>query len=181
MKLKKVVFILITLIVILLVAALFISNKYDVERSIVINKPKAEVFDYLRYIKNYEKFVKWKDIHSGRRNVYKGIDGEIGYIFFWTNVNGVKTTGEQEIMNIDEGHRLDFELRFLEPFEAIIPSSMITETIDANNTKVIWLTNGELSYPLNIVLMFYYYGEKIGDDLSIGLNNLKVILEDSNE
>ncbi len=180
-KLKRVVLTLITSIIILLIVAAFTTKKYDVVRSIVINKPKAEVFNYIKYLENHKNFIIWKDLPGDTTWVYKGRDGEIGYIFFWKNVKGVKTVGEKEIIDINEGRRLDFELRFLEPFEAIIPSSLNTESVGPDKTKVTWATNGKLSYPINIVLVFYDYGAKIGDDLSVGLNNLKVILEDSNE
>ena len=49
---KKVLIVLAVLIAILLIAALFISKDYAVERQITINKPKAEIFNYVKYLKN---------------------------------------------------------------------------------------------------------------------------------
>ena len=180
-KLKKVAATLITSIIILLVVALFTTKKYDVVRSIVINKPNAEVFNYIKYLENHNNFIIWTDLTKDTTWVYKGKDGEVGYTSFWKNNSGVKTEGEKEITRIDQDERFDFELRFLYPFDLVISSHMTTESLGANKTKVTWTTNKELPYPKNIILVFYDYGARLGNDVLKGLNNLKVILEDTDK
>jgi len=48
-----------TLIAIVLIVALFIKKDYTVEREIIVDKPKQEVFDYMRHLKNQDHYSKW--------------------------------------------------------------------------------------------------------------------------
>ena len=51
----SIVFIIIVIVILLpFVIALFVSKEYSVEAGIVINKPKHEVFDYLKIVENQE-------------------------------------------------------------------------------------------------------------------------------
>ncbi len=53
------------LIVLILIVALFTKKEYTVEREITIDKPKQQVFNYIKYLKNQENYSKWvmKDPH----------------------------------------------------------------------------------------------------------------------
>lgn len=53
---KRLLFAVIALVAILLIVALFVKKEYKVERSVTINQPKAQVFDYIKYIKNQNEF-----------------------------------------------------------------------------------------------------------------------------
>ncbi len=56
--LKKIIIVLGVIIAILLLVALFVKKDYAVEKEIVINKPKTEVFEYIKYLKNQDNFSK---------------------------------------------------------------------------------------------------------------------------
>lgn len=83
-------------------------------------------------------------------------------------------TGDKKIT---EGERIDFELRFIKPFEATEPAYMTTEAVNENQTKVVWGFSGHMNYPMNLMLLFMDMEEMIGGDLETGLNDLKTILE----
>ena len=85
--------------------------------------------------------------------------------------------GEQEIIKITEGKRIDFKLRFFKPFEATEPAFMTTDSISDNQTKVTWGFNGKMNYSMNIMFLFMDFEQMIGDDLQLGLTNLKTELE----
>ena len=85
--------------------------------------------------------------------------------------------GEQEILNTFDGERIDFELRFLRPFEATEPADMVTESIAVNQTLVKWGFSDHMDYPMNLMFLFIDFEKMIGNDLQQGLNELKVILE----
>ncbi len=108
---------------------------------------------------------------------YRGTDGTVGFVSHWESDNEEVGWGEQEIKKITEGERIDFELRFLKPFEATEPAYMATESINENQTKVKWGFSGHFSYPMNLMLLFYDMEKMIGDDLQNGLGKLKEILE----
>lgn len=174
---KKILLGIIGIIVLLLIIALFVKKEYGVEREITINKPKQEVFDYLKMLKNQDNFSVWAKRDPNMKKEYRGTDGTVGFVSAWDSENKHVGKGEQEIKNITEGERLDFELRFLKPFEATDNAFMTTEALSDNQTKVKWGFNGKMAYPMNLMLLFMNMDEMLGKDLQEGLNNLKAILE----
>lgn len=164
------------IIALLLVVAAFARKKYSVERSIVINKPVAEVFDYVKHIKNQDKYSKWVMTDPNMQRSFRGTDGTVGFVYGW-NGNKQAGEGEQEIIRIDEGKRIDTEVRFIRPFAAVGQIPLIVEEQSPNQTKVRWGMKSEMKYPMNIMLVLFGLENALGKDLDISLNNLKNILE----
>ncbi len=175
--LKKLLIIIAILIATPLIAAIFIEKSYDVERNVVINQPKNVVFDYIKMLKNQDDFSKWAQMDPDMEKSYRGTDGEVGFVSAWNSENPDVGTGEQEIIAIKEGQRIDFELRFIKPFEANEPAFMTTTSFSEQRTKVTWGFSGHMDYPMNILFLFMDFERMIGDDLQTGLDNLKVVLE----
>ncbi|SFE96477.1 Polyketide cyclase / dehydrase and lipid transport [Chitinophaga sp. CF118] len=166
--------IIIALIVLLLIVALFIKKKYTIEREIVINKPKQEVFNYIRMLKNQDYFSKWVMTDPNMKKEFKGTDGTVGFVYAWEG-NKQAGKGEQEITKIMEGERLDVEVRFKKPFEAIAQTPFTTSAVTENQTKLTWGMSSEMKYPMNIMCLFT--DNMLGKDLELSLANLKNILE----
>ncbi|PWV53505.1 SRPBCC family protein [Chitinophaga sp. S165] len=175
--LKKILLVIVVLVVILLIVAAFTKKRYAVEREIVINKPKQEVFDYVKLLKNQDNYSKWAMMDPAMKKTYTGTDGTVGFISAWESDKKDVGKGEQEIKKITEGERLDFELRFIKPFEATEHAYMLTEAASPASTKVKWGFDGHMNYPMNLMLLCMDFEKMIGDDLQTGLNNLKTNLE----
>ncbi len=175
--LKKVLIALGVLIAIPLILAAFTKKEYAVEKEVTINKSKQEVFDYIKSLKNQEKFSKWASMDPDMERTYSGTDGTVGFVAGWKSDNPDVGVGEQEIISIKNGERIDFELRFMEPFEASDKAYMTTESVGNNQTKVKWGFNGRMDYPMNFMMVFMDMEEMIGNDFAIGLENLKGNLE----
>ncbi|MBP6334494.1 MAG: SRPBCC family protein [Bacteroidia bacterium] len=175
--LKKILIVLAVLIAIPLIVALFVKKDYAVEREITINKPVQEVFDYVKYIKNQDYYSKWNQLDPGMKKSYTGTDGTPGFISAWESTHENVGVGEQEIIKITEGERIDMKLRFKVPFEAEDDAYMTTTGIDSSSTKVAWGFKGTFPYPMNIMGLIMDMETMIGGDLEVGLNNLKAVLE----
>lgn len=176
--LKKILIVVAILIAIPLIAAIFMKKDYTVEREIVINKPKTEVFEYIKYLKNQDNFSKWAKMDKNMKKSYEGTDGQIGFVSAWDSKNENVGKGEQEILKITEGERIDFELRFIKPFEATESAYMTTESENNGaSTEVTWGFSGHMAYPMNFMLLFMDFEKMIGGDLDTGLKNLKKELE----
>lgn len=163
------------LIVLLLIIALFVKNESVIEREIIINKPNAEVFDYVKYIKEQDKYNKWVMTDPGMKKTFTGIDGTIGFIYAWDSQNKGAGKGEQEIKNIIDGEKVDLEIRFERPFKGVSNSTIQTQTVSEKQTKVKWTFRSNSKYPIN--LMSALLEGALGKDLEKSLNNLKNILE----
>jgi len=82
-KLKNAFFSILILIAIPLVIALFIDNEYKVENEIIIQQPKAVVFDYVKSLRNQDRFNKWANIDPNIKKTYSGTDRTVGFVSAW--------------------------------------------------------------------------------------------------
>jgi len=161
------------IIALLFIISLFMKKEHYVRREIIINAPRQKVFDYLKLIKNQEQFNKWAKA-GDRKTETKGTDGTAGFIYAWSG-NKNAGEGEKEIKNIVEGERIEIEIRFRKPFTAIAHFKIITESLSAGQTKVIWSNRSSLNYPLNIMVPMVE--KSLAKDMDESLNKLKNILE----
>ena len=149
----------------------------DKIREVTINKPVDSVFKYVKYLKNQNEFSVWANIDPNMKSTFTGTDGAVGAISAWESKVKEVGIGEQEITKINEGKRLDFELRFKEPMNDTAMGFMSTEMVSENQTKVKWGINGIIPYPINLMLPFMKMDQMIGNDLQKGLENLKAKME----
>jgi hypothetical protein len=162
------------IIALLLIIALFMKREHYVNREIIINAPRQKVFDYVKLLKNQEKFSKWAGADPDRKKEFKGTDGTVGFIYAW-NGNKNAGEGEKEIKNIIEGKRVETEIRFVKPMAAIACVIMETESLSDNQTKVCWSNASTLKYPLNIMVPMVE--KMLAKEMDISLSTLKNILE----
>lgn len=166
--------ILLSIVALLLFAALFMKRTHYVKREIIIHAPNQKVFDFLKLLKNQDKFNKWAKEDPSRNWNYKGTDGTVGFVISW---NGNKNVGEgeKEIMNIVEGKRIETQIRFVRPMKTTADIVMETEPISDNQTKVSMSNAGSLKYPVNIMIPLV---EKMfPKDMDSSLLMLKTLLE----
>ncbi|KIO77119.1 polyketide cyclase [Pedobacter lusitanus] len=174
---KTILTILVLLIVIVLVVAAFMKKDYSVERDVTIKKPKQEVFAYLVLLKNHNNFTKWASMDPKMKQEFKGTDGTVGFTSSWdSNMENVGK-GEQTISKINDGERIDYNLHFIKPFDANATAYLETTAPSANQTKVRWVFEGKMNYPMNIMCLFMNMDKSLGADLQTGLDNLKNVLE----
>ena len=175
--LKIIGLVLVSLLVLVLITGLFVNGKYDVEREVTINKPKQEVFDYIKYLKNQDNFSVWAKIDPAMKREFRGEDGTVGFVSAWDSENPDAGKGEQKIIKISEGERIDYELHFIEPFESTDFAYLTTEAVNDSVTTVKWGFDGKMKYPMNLMMLFMDMEEMLAPDLQNGLDNLKTLLE----
>ena len=157
--LKKIFMALGILIALALVAALFISKDYSIEKEVIINKPRQEVFDYIKLLKNQTYYSTWTLMDPKMTSEFSGTDGAPGFIHSWKSE--MLGDGEQEIKKITEGERMDSELRFKGMFASTAPAYLSVESISDTQTKVKWAMKGHMAYPTNFMQVFISMEDKI--------------------
>ena len=162
-----------------MVIALFVDNDYNVENQILIQQPKEDVFTYVKSIQNQDKFSNWANIDPNIKKSYSGTDRSASFVSAWESDHPEVGKGEQEIIKITEGQRIDFEFRFFEPFAGVYTGYMITEAVSAAETKVRWGFDGRMDYSFNLMLLTSSFQNTMKKDFGIGLQNLKEQLEPS--
>ncbi|CAG5005231.1 hypothetical protein DYBT9275_03543 [Dyadobacter sp. CECT 9275] len=173
---KKVFYAIFALIAIILIAAFLMPKEYGVEKEIVINKARPEVFNFLKSLENQEKWSVWAKLDPAMKKEYKGNPGTVGSVYRWEG-NDQVGVGEQEIKKIIEGERIDTELRFIKPIESTSDAYLITESRDSTQTLVKWGFKGSMPIPMNIMIPFLGIEKSVGEDFENGLKNLKTLLE----
>lgn len=171
--LKRILIVIVILVAMPFVIALFINKEYDVTREIVVNKPRAEVFDYVKHIKNQDYYSVWNMADPTMKKKFTGTDGTVGFIYHWDGNDDVGE-GKQQITAISEGERVDMDLKFIRPFDGDAHTYMATKDT-TGGTKVIWNMKGYSNYPMNIMNLFM--NKQLGGAFEEGLTNLKNNLE----
>jgi uncharacterized protein YndB with AHSA1/START domain len=100
------------IIALLLIIGLFSKKGYVIERSVLINKPQQEVFNYMKLMKNQDYFSKWVMKDPGMKKDFRGTDGTDGFVYAWDSTNKNAGKGEMEIKKIKGEERIDMEIRF---------------------------------------------------------------------
>jgi len=174
MKTIKIIFIVIGVIVVIpLAIAVFVNTEYHVKRDVIIDKPRNEVFNYVRFLKNQDRFNKWVMADPEMQKDFRGTDGAVGCVYYW---NGEKAgKGEQELIRIVEGERIECAIRFIKPFENTANAQITTSEITPNKTRVTWGMTGTNAYPMNFMNLFI--NNLLGGDLNESLCALKNVLE----
>src|SRR5690554_8008509 len=124
--LKYLLFTVLGIIALALIVALFVPKDFANEGDIVINKPKQEVFDYIKYVKNQDNFGVWQLSDPDMETTSEGEDGTVGFKYSWDSKELGK--GAQVITNIVEGERMKprwFFLNFIK--NAIKPNFFVEE------------------------------------------------------
>lgn len=162
------------LITLIFIVALVVKRSYQITCETSISAPLPIVFAYVKQLKNQDNFNKWVMADPNMQRNFKGTDGTVGFIYAW-NGNNQAGEGELEITELVEHKSVASEIRFVRPFKSVGYIQMYTEAISTNTTKVTWSNQGEMKYPLNILLPMVT--KMLGKDMQTSLGNLKSILE----
>ena len=139
-----------SLVALFFIVGLFLKKEFEVKGEVVIDKPRKEVFDYVKLLKNQDHYNQWVMADPDMKKEFKGTDGTVGFVYGWDG-NKKVGTGEQIIKAISEDERIDAELRFIKPFESVCGATMITTFVSESKTRVRWSMTGSVPYPRNIM------------------------------
>ncbi len=175
----KIPIVIAVIVAIPLIIALFRKDDYLVIREVVINRPKQDVFNYIKLVKNQTNYNKWVMMDPNAKLDFTGTDGTEGFVFAWDSENKNAGKGTQTITKIVEGNRIDLGLHFIKPFEGNSNAYLTTDSVAANQTKVKWGFAGQMKYPMKVIGVFMNMEKMMGKDLQTSLDNLKGVLEKS--
>ena len=175
--LKRIGFVLLFVLSMILIAGLFIKQDYTIAREITINKPNDSIFDYIKYLKNQDNYSVWNRKDPKSIKNYSGQDASVGFQSSWDSQDPNIGAGTQEIVKIVDNKRLDMEIRFKRPMTSIATAFMQTDKISDTKTKVIWSFSGKFDYPVNAIMPIIGVKKMLGNDMQKSLDDLKVLLE----
>jgi uncharacterized protein YndB with AHSA1/START domain len=171
-----IVLVLVGLVALFFMIALFAKKGYVIERSVLISKPKQEVFNYVKLLKNQDHYSKWVMKDPGMKKEFRGTDGTEGFVYAWNSTDKNAGEGEMEIKKITEGARIYSEIRFERPMKTVSQAIMETESAGAQ-TNVKWSFISQMKYPFNALMVIVPLEKMLGKDMEESLALLKKNLE----
>lgn len=169
-----IIYILAGLIAVLLIAAALMPKIYNVERTIVINRPVTDVMSRISDMNYYSQWNPWQKSDPTAKSTITGTAATPGHKYAWT---GKKVgVGSLTLQRIDDKH-IHFELEFVKPWKSKAKDNWMFEPWgDGNETKVTWQNSGDLPWPM-ARLMGPMINKNLNHQFEQGLNNLKKMVE----
>jgi effector-binding domain-containing protein len=176
MKLVKFALLAVTALLVLVVAAaLVLPRSILVERSETIQAPASAVFPHIRYFELRQGWSPWRELDPAMRELIIGPDGITGTVYHWEG-NEAVGSGDEEIVGVDENHRVDTVLRLRGPFTVEAESWLVLEP-QGKVTRATWGYHGGIPPFLNVLAPFIDFDQAIGSDFEKGLRRLKELVE----
>ena len=159
---------------ILLLGAIM-PSRYNVEKTIVINKAINEVMDKVGNLNFYAQWNPWQQMDAAATRKIIGAPKTTGHSYSW---HGKKAgEGSLTITSVDDSH-IYFDLEFLKPWKSHAKDNWSFERSSANETKVTWHNSGDLPWPM-ARLMGPLINKNLNHQFEKGLENLKRMVEGS--
>lgn len=172
-----IIYIILGLALLLFVLSSISPKTYQAERSIRINRPLEEVYQFVSLLRNQDLWAKWNTMDPHMKKTYQGEDGKIGFRSIWESDNKQVGAGQQTITVLDEKDAVYTKLEFFRPFKSESDAYIKTRQVDESTTDVFWGFTGEMRTPMNVMLLFMNMDKMIGKDFEEGLVKLKEVLE----
>jgi len=168
------IYILLGIIAILLVASALMPKAYNVEKSIIIKKPSAEVKNRVGNLNDYATWNPWQQTDPSASKMITGSPNTPGHKYAW---EGKKVgVGSLTINKIDDKY-IHFDLEFLKPWKSKAKDNwMFEQWGDGGETKVTWQNSGDLPWPM-ARLMGPMINKNLNHQFVVGLENLKKMCE----
>jgi len=141
----------VSIIALLLLAAAIMKKEISISSEIIINRSQAEVFNYIKHIKNQEHYSKWVMADPNSKITYTRTDGTVGFKSAWNRQMKNVGVGEQEITKITEGIGYDVILRFEKPFKGTSYANTTTQKTSDNQTKLTTTFSSTTPFPMNLM------------------------------
>jgi len=148
--------------------ALLISKSYSAEGSTIINRPKNDVYEYVKYLRNQENYSTWFNIEKDIHKNYKGVDGTVGSTLEWRGHELGK--GKLTVTKMTK-NSIEYDLIVNDKTSSKV--YILFKEIKANQTSVTWKIDGNIPYPMNAFSKFL----NLDQDFQQGVDNLKIVLE----
>lgn len=171
--LKRCLIGLLFIIVFLMIVGMFLPSKFEVQRSITINKTPQEIYPLIVDLKQWKKWGVWFQRDPDMVVSYSGPNQGLGMKSSWQSA--LEGSGEMTITAVSKDQKVTYDLYFPE-FE-MGSTGELTLTQDNGTTTVTWRDYGDVgSNPVNRYFAMMM-DSLIGPDFEKGLENLKAVAE----
>jgi hypothetical protein len=167
------VYIFIGLVTLILIISAILPKTFNIEKTIVIDRPTADVMSRVADLNYYSKWNPWQQSDATATSKITGMPATPGHQYSWV---GKKVgVGSLTLQSIDQGH-IHFDLEFIKPWKSKAKDNWAFESIGNGQTKLIWQNRGQLPWPI-ASLMGPLIIKNLNYQFDQGLANLKNMCE----
>lgn len=165
--------------IILIILAIFfiggtlLPKTYSIHRSILINAPDSVVYMNVADMNNFLKWNPWLKTEPSAKVTISGPSAAPGNLWEWQGEE--LGMGQMELIRVNPYSSLEYELKFLEPFESSAISTFSFEKT-AEGTNVVWGLQGE-AQNMGDRWMGLFMDMMMDKDFTNGLQSLKELSE----
>ena len=167
--------IILVIVLFILIAGLFVSKTFSINKSVVINAPVEKVWSNVNSLQAMTKWSPWLDADPNVKTSFEGQDGVEGAVYKWAGNKDVGS-GTQTITKVEAPKRIDSRLHFIEPFEGNADTYVLLSN-EGSATKASWSFETSYKYPMNVMQLFFNMEDMIGQQFDKGLSRLKKLSE----
>lgn len=173
--LKYLLYALVTIIGIALISAALLPKEYTVSVSETIQKPKSQVYDYLKLFANQKEYSEWTKPDPNLKPTITGTDGTVGSKSSWKSDNNNVGEGSQTITAMTDD-QIDIDIEFIKPMagQAKVKNKFQSKDSTATTVTVEFFTKAPFPMNLPSTLFGKPMIEKTEKQI---LKNVKQILE----
>lgn len=169
--------ILIALAVILGVFIIFVATRpshFHYERSDLIHAPAEKIFPYLSQFHKGNEWSPYEQKDPTMKITIEEPDGQIGSRMSFESKNAGR--GNLEILKLNPNELVELRLTMTEPIQGvnIVHYKLVPE---ADGTRFIWSMEGESGFFGKLFAVFVDCEKMMADDFSLGIQNLKTLIE----
>lgn len=158
--------------------AAFQPTDWRIERSVVIEAPRAEVWAIVSDLNRYNEWNSFYLEDPQAKTQAIGPAATVGSSYSW---DGEKSgAGKMTIVSVAEGDQVDFRLDFLRPMVVTNSASFIVSDLE-RSTKMSWVMSGKheglsglIARAIHLIVSM---DAMLGETFETGLNRLKAICE----
>ena len=157
-----------------MIVSLFMESKWEIQKDIIIEASKEEIFPWINQSRNHAKWTPW-DRNSDITIVYsfEGPEAGEGATVLWQGSN--TKPGKRVITNSFLNEKIEYMIYLDKKFSA--RGEVVLETVE-EGTKVTWRDYGDLGWNLMGRLIAASANEQIGYSFEKGLMKLKGLVEE---
>lgn len=158
-----------------LILSLVAPKRITIRSTNFIQASKQQVFDQLRYMKNFPTWSPYKVEDPEQKYSISGVDGQVGATFHWEGVKE-KSKGLQKIVKLIGNEQVNIECTITEPFQA---NPKFNYSLHEKNggVEVIQDFEVEMPVPANIFGFIFNLKKKMAETNQQGLVLLKKVTE----
>ncbi len=159
------------------ILSLVAPKRILVKNSNIIYASKQEVFDQLRFMKNFPNWSPFRQQDPEQKFDISGTDGQIGATFNWEGVKE-KSKGSQTLVSVHGNDSLKIQCNITEPFQSK-PTFAYFLVEKNGGIEVVQQFETEMPLPSNIFGLLFGLKDKISTINKKGLSLLKNTTEQS--